>query len=154
MGKVIKAYPWIGAVIGAVISIPILILAIITVTEEVFTLTCSFTLTPIIGCFYGRLMEDSKRALIIGGIVGFLFGLHPVLSSVFTLFGVFCFYFKFEEFLDNEYIAYIFYAIVSSIIGIPYIGHEGDLGKVGWIVIIQGWIPILNCFVPPMAAIF
>ena len=69
------AYPWIFAITGGLIGLIILITT--TLNYNFFILnTIVFGIT--FGCIYGWVIEQSKRAIIIGGFVGGLLGLHPM----------------------------------------------------------------------------
>lgn len=81
-----KAYPWIFAIMGLLIGLIILITT--TFNYNFFILnTIVFGIT--FGCIYGRLIEQSKGAIIIGGIVGGLFGLHPMSLYCFVFGGAY-----------------------------------------------------------------
>lgn len=162
-----KACPWIGMAIGAFLSYLVMITGEITDPEDIVGIT--FIFVPIIGCYYGWLMEKSKRALIIGGILGFFFGLHPVLSSIFIIGGpivgsswrqkkshvltgkiitTLCQAADLED-ADDCYLS-LFSAIISIIVGIICCG-DGNYWGVA--LIIFGLIPYINWLIVFIASI-
>lgn len=87
------AYPWIGAVIGGITGI---LLSIIIPSSDFYIRLNSILFGTIIGCFYGSIynwITEEKRtkitAIIIAGIVGSLFGLHPVSLCIFGFAGAY-----------------------------------------------------------------
>jgi len=144
-----KVYPWIGMLIGAVISIPIIFA--VTDTKSILAITL-----PIIGCFYGWLYRNSTGwlynsiiPLIIGGILGFIFGLHPLLSSLFIFVGGLIINENYGE--NSEIYVAIPFLCLSCIAGIITIITK-DLLE-GIIIIIMGLIFGYFLLYPPLSYI-
>ena len=136
-----KVYPWIGMLIGAVISIPIIFA--VTDTKSILAITL-----PIIGCFYGWLLRNSMVSLIIGGILGFIFGLHPLLSSLFIFVGALIIndINGYQEY-SGKYVA-IFFLCLVCIVGIITIITKNLLE--GIVIIIMGIISAACCYFIPL----
>mgnify|MGYP000489317990 CR=1 FL=1 len=129
-----KAYPWIGVVIGAIIGGILTGVFLMDIPpDNNFLILNTIVFGIIIGCFYGWLIEKSKRAPIIGGILGFLFGLHPVPLFVFIVFGLCGVIASTISDEDTQFLGmYITCAIVSIIVGIF---HICDGNNIGWVLL-------------------
>lgn len=125
--------------ICAVISIPIIFA--VTDTKSILAITL-----PIIGCFYGWLFRNSMVSLIIGGILGFIFGLHPLLSSLFIFVGALIINEYHREY-SGKYVA-IFFLCLVCIAGIITIITKNLLE--GIVIIIMGIILAACCYFIPL----
>jgi len=91
-GKVVQVnkeetdYPWIGIAVGGLICSIILTT---TPSSSNYIMLNTIIFGTIFGCIYGWLIEESGKAIIIGGIVGGLFGLHPISFFSFVFGGVY-----------------------------------------------------------------
>jgi DnaJ-domain-containing protein 1 len=121
MVKKTQSYPWIGSAIGGLIG---LILFMTSSFNSNYLILNTVAIGAIIGCTYGWILEifagseDTKGlGLIIGGIVGSLFGLHLISLGCFAFGGAYLLVYLIENDRAWDFLPLIITGNASVIIG-------------------------------------
>lgn len=157
--KTPQSYPWIGSAIGGLIG---LIVLMTSSFNSNYLIQNTVAIGAVIGCTYGWILGEDTNDLIIGGIVGSLFGLHLISLGCFAFGGAYAVvYGKIEELKIVGTL--FFWAILGGIMGyllfvvacitdeldlsiFPRTITESDAFTFAIAYAIVGLIPILNIF--------
>ena len=112
-----EAYPWIGVAIGIIAGI---LLSVIVRPHSNYILLNTIVFGITFGCIYGYAIEKSNRAILIGGIVGCLFGLHPAPFFAFAFGGAFVVLHTLPDliFKNTTWLGLLVIAIIGEIMGL------------------------------------
>nr|QNO58084.1 chaperone protein DnaJ [Methanosarcinales archaeon ANME-1 ERB7] len=156
--KIPQSYPWIGSAIGGLIG---LIILMTSSFNSNYLILNTVAIGAVIGCTYGWILgifAEDTNGLIIGGIVGSLFGLHLISLGCFAFGGAYLLiYAKKHERAEDFILDFILFAFVGFILGylfsiLSYLAEDslitppphggGIAGGLAFAII--GLIPIFN----------